>query len=48
MNAHQCDSDWDYYDQYEEERARKEAQDEHDADFADCYANDKDDPNYPL
>jgi hypothetical protein len=28
-------------------RSRKEAQAEYDADFADCYENDKDDPNYP-
>ena len=35
MNAHQFDSDWDYYDQYEVARSKKEAQDEHDADYAD-------------
>jgi hypothetical protein len=33
MNAHQFDSDWDYYDQYENEKSAKEAQDEYDADF---------------
>jgi hypothetical protein len=47
MNAHLFDSDWDYYDQHEDERAQKEAQDEYDADMADCYENDKDDPDYP-
>ena len=41
MNAHQFDSDWDYYDQYEDAKSKKEAQDEHDADFADCYENDQ-------
>ena len=47
MNAHLYDSDWDYYDSIGEEQRRKEQQAEHDADFADCYENDRDDPNNP-
>lgn len=47
MSALNFDSDWDCYDHDENERARKEAQDEYDADFADCYESDKDDPCYP-
>jgi hypothetical protein len=47
VNAHLFDSDWDYQDQYEIERNRKESQAEYDADMADCCENDKDDVNYP-
>jgi hypothetical protein len=42
MNAHQFDSDWDYYDQYEDARSKKEAQDEYDADNADSPTCDED------
>lgn len=42
MNRHLFESDWDYYDQFEEEKARKEAQDEHDADYADSPTCDED------
>ncbi len=42
MNAHQFDSDWDYYDQYENARSKKEAQDEYDADYADSPTCDED------
>jgi len=45
MNAMNFDSDWDFYDDYLIEKARKEAQDEHNADYADSpsCANEYDD-----
>ena len=42
MNAHLFDSDWDYYDQHENEQSQKEAQDEYDADNADMPTCDED------
>ena len=42
MNAHLFDSDWDYYDQYENEQSQKESQAEYDADYADMPTCDED------
>ena len=42
MNAHLFDSANDYYDQYEDARRKKEAQDEYDADNADMPTCDED------